>query len=246
MVRFRLWGYVGQHEYTPNDESRNLTSNIIASFNYRLSRKISTSFSTGLNKSHRGEQKLYLINSSGSLSAPLYRYRNLARLSGDIRLYLPTHKPSYKGQSLRSRFSLSPRLGIDLSQLDGVVRLKHTYLSLKSVYTHNFYRFKTSYRGSPNTRHSIQNTLGVSYTGIKGLLLSASFGNIHSWSTLGKRKPDAFGMSQEVSYQVIPSSSLSLGHSIGGSTFKDDGVTSNIEFFHPNKSYVYTSWTYRF
>ena len=243
-----LYGDMSVSVNTPNDESRKLTSNLIASFRYQLPYKFLASFSTGVNKDYRGERKLYLINSYASLIRPLYQYQNWARVSGTVRLYLPTNKHAYHGRSLRSRLSMSPRLDIDLSQVQGI-RLKHTTLSITTSYTHDFYRFKTPYLGKSyieiNTRHAFSNTLGISYAGIPRLFLSASFGNTHRWSTRGERKPDTFAMSQEASYQVTPSSFFTLGRGIGGTTFKDDGVTSNIEFFNPNKSYVYTSWTYR-
>ena len=226
---------------TPNDESRNLTSNLIGSLYYQLPYKVFGSFSTGFNKNYRGRRKLYLINSYASFSRNLYQYQNWAKLTGTMRIYLPTNKPAYQGRSFKSRLYMAPRLDMGLS--------RDMTLSFTSSYTHNFYRYRTSFLGGPyreiNTRNSIKNTIGVSYSPalIEGVFFSATFSNTHRWSTRGARQPDVFGTSQEISYRVSPRSFFTFGHSIGATTFKDDGVTSNIEFFNPNKSYVYISWT---
>ncbi|MCY4523432.1 MAG: hypothetical protein OXB84_01705 [Halobacteriovoraceae bacterium] len=237
-----LYGDTSTSVNTPNDESRNIGSNALIFLNYKLPNGFLARFSTGVNKDYMGDRKLYMNNSYVALSRHLYTYGSIARISGDSRVYLPTNKPSYKGRSYRGGFFLAPKADINLA----IIGLKYWIATYSPTFSHSFYQYNTAYAGAYNTGNSIGNSIRLGYAGIRRFYFSLGFSNTHSWSTSGKRKQDTFRMDQEVSYSITPESSIALGHLIGGTTFKDDGVTSNVVNYDPNRSYVYTSLAYKF
>ena len=236
-----LYGDTSVNVNTPNDESRNIGSNVMIFFNYRLPNGFLARFSSGINKDYMGDRRLYMNNSYMALSRHLYTYGSLASISGDSRLYLPTNKPSYKGDSYRGGLYLAPKVDVNLARIG----LKYWIATYSPTFSHSFYQYSAAYMGTLNTRNSIGNSIRLGYSGLRGFYFSLGFSNTHRWSTSGNRKQDTFRMDQEVSYSITPESSIALGHMVGGTTFKDDGATSNLVIYDPNRSYVYTSLAYK-
>ena len=105
----------------------------------------------------------------------------------------------------------------------------------------NVHRFETDVNGSPNSKYSSTQSISADIPW-RSFSFSAGFFHRNGW-TYGGTLKESFEHFQEVSWGFNKYASASLGHSNGGSVFKPDGQSSNIELINENSSTVYTTLT---
>ena len=109
----------------------------------------------------------------------------------------------------------------------------------------NFYRYATSFPGESNTLYSVSNLVSLSYTLTDPLSFWVNGSQALGWTSGGSPKTK-YELSEELWYQINETLSAAIGHSNGGSAFKENGRDLNIAVFNGNTSLVYGSLTYKY
>lgn len=159
------------------------------------------------------------------------------KLTGELRAYLPLNEDSRDTESLQTRLYGAVSMGASLA----IPYIEKTSLSLKLSGYRNIHEFKTSSSANVNTKYSFSETVSLGLQINKSWSFSTYFTNGHYFSYQGTRKPDNFEMGQSVSYAISDSTEVSFGHTLGGRTFKDNGISNNIEVYNSDESTVYAS-----
>lgn len=191
----------------------------------------------GATKELQNTYETTLANSFIGYSQKLFNLNPDTKVSSEFRGYIPLNETSREDESLQTRIYGALSLGATLS----IPYIEKTSLSLKVSGYRNFHEFETSNSASVNTKYSFSETISLGLQINKEWSFSAYFTNGHYFSYQDNRKPDAFEMGQSVSYALNDNSEISFGHTLGGRTFKDNGVSNNIEVYNSDESTIYAS-----
>ena len=196
-------------------------------------------------KNYQDEQKTELQN--GYLSvvkkvADFGETQHAHTLQLEGRGYLPLNFEAYKNDSFRTRLYLAP-----IFTLNGnAFGLNNFKIVLKSALSRNFYQYNESKDGTVNTSQTWANSSSFNYNFTEKLSASAYFLHQTARNFNHKRLRDRYEMGQSLAYLFLPQTSFEIGHIIGGSTYKYNGVDNNIKFFNKNDSTVYSSLSFSF
>ncbi|GAB4010548.1 MAG: hypothetical protein Fur0010_03430 [Bdellovibrio sp.] len=191
----------------------------------------------GVSKELQNTYETTLANSFIGYSQKLIDLNPDTKVSTEFRGYIPLNETSRENESLQTRIYGALSLGASLR----IPSIEKTSLSLKISAHRNFHEFETSNTASVNTKYSISETISLGLQINKKWSFSTYFTNGHSFSYQNNRKPDAFEMGQSISYALNDTTEISFGHNLGGRTFKDNGVSNNIEFYNRDESTIYAS-----
>jgi len=193
-------------------------------------------------KELQGTREQNLANAFIGHTQKLFNMNADTSVSSDIRGYIPLNENSIKDESLKTRIYL----GISSNSNLAIPYIESSSLTLKISGYRNIHEYETSRSGSVNTQYSLSEYLGLNLQFTKDLSFSTYVTNSQYFSYFNNRKPDVFETGQAISYAITPDIEMSFGHTLGGKTFKDDGVTNNIEFFNSKESTIYTSLSINF
>ena len=193
-------------------------------------------------KELQGSREQSLSNAFIGHTQKLFNMNSDTSVSSDIRGYIPLNEDSIKDESLKTRIYL----GLSTNSNLAIPYIESSSLTLKISGYRNIHEFETSRSGSVNTQYSLSEYLGLNLQLTKDLSFSTYVTNSQYFSYYNNRKPDVFEAGQSISYAITQDIEMSLGHTLGGKTFKDDGVTNNIEFFNSKESTIYTSLSINF
>lgn len=193
-------------------------------------------------KELQGTREQNLANAFIGHSQKLFSINPDASVSSDIRGYIPLNETSKKDETLQTRLYL----GLSLNGNLAIPYIESSSITVKVSGYRNIHEFETSRSGNVNTQYSVSEYLGLNLQMTKDFSFSTYVTNSQYFSYLNNRKPDVFEMGQAISYALTQDTELSLGHTLGGRTFKDDGVTNNIELFNEKDSTIYTSISINF
>lgn len=101
----------------------------------------------------------------------------------------------------------------------------------------HIHRYDTSLTGAVLNQYSSSQGLATGYSWGR-LSLDLNFTHLNSWSYQGTLK-ESYQHSEEISLAMGEHFAIALGHTNGGSVFKDNGYTSNYTFVDENNSMVY-------
>lgn len=162
-------------------------------------------------------------------------FDNGLALTGSVSAIIPYDKDKRKMTSLITGVAVKPTLEYGFKSL-GIEGLKAKYSAL---FLRSFYHYETMSTGQSNTQYQLTNRFQVNYSFLENFGAEVSFANTNKWSFKGNRRGDTYSMGQSVSMGLNKNMAITLGHEIGGSTFKYNGVDSNIDFYNKDKSIFY-------
>ncbi len=226
----------------PERNDRNLTTSLDLIIGNKVSDSERFIFRIIGNKELTNQQEASLSNSYFGYSNKFFRPNDELYVSGELRAYLPTNKDSRQVESLQTRAYGAFRTSYSLSQME----LSNVTLAWKISGFRNIQEFKRNSEGNPNTAFGLGNLFSVDIGVTEKVSFSTYIVNSQRWDHQNIRKGDAFEFGNALSYQVESNIGLEFGHTIGGNTFKANGVDNNIKIFNKDDSTIYTTLQYSF
>lgn len=163
-------------------------------------------------------------------------------LSLEARAYLPLNQQAANDDSFRTRAYLAPILNLNGESI-GINNLS---ISLKSAYSRNFYQYNENKEGTANTKNTWSNSASLNYNFSDKFSISAYYLHQTSHNFKNRRLPDRYEIGESLDYSITKNFSLEIGHIIGGTTYKYNGVDNNINLFNKNDSTIYSACTFSF
>ena len=105
----------------------------------------------------------------------------------------------------------------------------------------NFHAYDEDINGSVLNEYSSNQGLNLGYA-LGNWSITVDYLNKTRWTYQNNVK-STFELSEELGYQINKMFAVALGHTNAGSTLKDNGTDSNIDFYNENSSTVYGSLT---
>lgn len=155
--------------------------------------------------------------------------------------FLPLSDYSRDDAYLTTGLMLAPTFGVNFGQW-GLTGLR---ASLRPSLRTNFHRFETTKSGNSNYQHVVSTRLLVSYSFSDKWLLSSRNTYSRNYSYLGNTR-DVYQIAQSLMYQFLPSTSVEVGHSNGGSPLAPNGTDTDIELFNARSSQIYFAIAHTF
>lgn len=109
--------------------------------------------------------------------------------------------------------------------------------------TRNFHTYQQKTDGSVNTQHVVKLGTEASYQVSDKISLSASIQHLDAFSYFGGHR-EFYSHSEEVGFEVIKSTTISLGHQLGApfsAIRKSNGEDYNIQLTDESQSFVYVA-----
>lgn len=157
---------------------------------------------------------------------------NRVKLVPSVSFVLPQSKNSRINTNLET--SVSGKLTVALQQK---LLIPGFYFKGSLGLGRNFHRYETALSGAVLNQYSSSQGLATGYSfGIFSADLS--FAHLNAWSYQGTMK-ESYEHSEELSLALGDHVGFTLGHTNGGSVFKDNGFTSNYTLVDENNSMVY-------
>lgn len=213
--------------------------------NLNLSGKLSDNFTASVRASvvqdNRNSESIQNGLSDTSISLSMKRSKISDSLKGGFSLstMLPTSKYSSEFQDLESILGISYGVGFN----EGIL-MDGLNLSFSIGATRLFHRYETDKSGEVLNQYSLREGISASYS-YKKLSFSFDLTNRHAWTYRNNVK-QAYEASQEVSYSIMPTWGISLGHTNSEAWLKPNGQDSNLKLINENSSIVYVSTSVMF
>lgn len=215
------------------DYERSLDSTFEAGGSYKLTPDFKLTSYFAVIKDYQGERKTQVQNGYLGQQYSAYQFADSkGKVILESRGYLPLNKKARENQGLITRLYAAPKVIYSF----GIVTA-----TAKSALAKNIHSYRQAKDGSSNTSWIWTNSLNVDFQLLPKLSFSTYFLNSHSWNYNKRRLPDVFEMGQSLDYSVDDNWTLSLGHTIGGNTFKSNGVDSNFKIFDKRESTFYSA-----
>lgn len=223
------------------DGSRSEGQGANLSLSAKLGAGFTASIKTSVSQDNRDSESLTNGLSDTSISVSMKRSKLTDSLKGgfSISTMLPTSKYSSEYQDLQGIFGVSYGVGFN----EGIL-MDGFDLSFSIGASKLFHRYQTDKAGTVLNQHSLREGISASYT-YKNLSFSFDLNNRHAW-TYGNNVKQAYEASQEVSYSIMPTWGMSLGHTNSEAWLKPNGQDSNLKLINENNSIVYVSTSVMF
>lgn len=202
----------------------------------RLSNNWTVSGSASLNQDTRDSESLGNGASDTSISFSRKSTKLTTNLTSgySFSTLLPTSKYSSQYQNLQGTLGASYRIGFAEDVLmDGLD------ISFALGATRLFHQFDTDKSGAVLNQYSVRESVSASYS-YKKFSFSLDANHRHAWTYQGRVK-QAYEISEEISYSVLPNWGVSLGHTNSEAWLKPNGQDSNFKLINENNSIVYIS-----
>jgi predicted ester cyclase len=217
-------------------------TSLSVSTSYKITESSSVDLQFSGTQDHQGLSESKLNDAFIGYSQKVAQLNKHTSLSGRVQATLPLSEDSYYRKQLLTKVSLIPSLNINMSEL-GAAGLN---LYARLNFTKGFYKYETTTNGVSNINYQFSETFGAQYALTDKFGVGASFTLSQAFNYFNNQALDKFSMDQNVSYQFSEHVSGVLGHSNGGTVFKDNGVESNFEAFDEETSTFYSGVTLLF
>jgi hypothetical protein len=157
------------------------------------------------------------------------------------RFYLPINSESRAESTLITKAHTQLNTNADLSK----VGLKKSSFTHQVSLAKSFHHYKTSFSGKINNEYSFVNKFIYSYSLLEKIGLSTVFALVENFN-YAKKRSETYAFDLSASYDLNSNSAISFGISTNGSTFKSNGVDSNVELIDSESSEIYSSLSYQF
>lgn len=155
--------------------------------------------------------------------------------------FLPISDYSRQDAHLHTSLMLAPTFGINFTHW-GLTGLR---ASLRPAIRNNFHRYETSKSGNSNYERNLSALFLLSYSLTDKILFTSRSTYSRNFSYLGSTV-DGFQLGQSLMYQFLPTSTVEVGHSNGGSVLAPNGTDTDIELFNSRQSQVYFAVSHTF
>jgi hypothetical protein len=152
---------------------------------------------------------------------------------------LPVSKYSKEVQNLQTSLGAS----YTFSLFDRFVSPGWSY-SLNVGASRNFHQYDTDTAGNVLNQYGMRETISVSYE-VRKWTFSADLSMRHGWSYENSIS-QSYEHSQEVSYTILPTWGVSIGHTNSGAWLHPNGQDSNFELINEDDSILYVSTSVSF
>lgn len=201
---------------------------------YRLNNLYKVSAGLDASQDLKDDQNSDLAGGRIGFSRKALELSKVINLTPSIGIRIPVNKNQLDRESLMFGTSASGRFDINPE----VLFSENFSIGMTLSLSKNFHQYTTSTLGSVNTEYSSLQGIDLGYSLTDSLSISAAFNHSNRLSYDGVLR-ESFEMSQEVAYQFSEGLGAMVGHVNGGSVFKADGETSNIQPIDENNSIVY-------
>jgi hypothetical protein len=226
----------GSSLHKPSDEDHILSNDISILPTIDLPMGFTLVGSLGANKNFKGERKTEITDGLIGVSRKIRRFGDLT-LSGSATSIIPLSENSKKNTQLRTAITLKPTLSYKLRD-----DINLSYAPSAKVY---FHKYKNALTGASNTNYQLKNIAALSYSGFEALTLIASASYSRNITYRGNTT-DAYAFAQIASYTTTENTSVSIGHALGSSPLKANGIDQEIKLYDERKSSIFAGFSFTY
>lgn len=220
-----------------NRDHKNVYDDFTVTGIYAWAEHIRSTLDIGFVKSFTQEREAFFKDVGiGTSASDIYTHPYTGISVGSHgKLFLPFSKESRNRSQL---FALNAGAGLSkaFSQLNFGYDLSGTFFAN---------RFRTARNGTSNKHYGITNTLLIGF-GVTDLLALNTAWSLLNFATYNKSPKVIYSFIQSLDYQATDALALSLGHSVGGRQYKNNGQELNIDLFDVEGSELFLGLNYGF
>ncbi len=225
----------------PGDVDRKAGTDLLLAPSLKISDRFTISALEIITQETTGFKDTTLSNLQVSLIHKELELSSVFKLSPRVVLTLPTNEVDRKDGTYRGSGALAGRLLYDTNSLgfnsSGFYQLSYSRAA------HGFDR-KGDWT-TPNKQSTLSNRLVAEFPVYGGFSLVADLRYILARTYAGSAD-ETFEHSEELAYEINDNASLAVGHNLGGSLFKSNGVDSNFKVAGNQDSKIYANVTVKY
>ena len=207
-----------------------LSSDIALIPNYKFNKKTKVALILAGTKELEGERKFKWADSNIYIQQNFNKYGDFS-LSGRLYQTIPLSESSTKDRNLTTATKVEPKLNY---------LFKNFSFSYAPSLKQYFYKFKTSKTGKINTRYTLSQKAFIGYSLSERISIALEAVYSRAVNYQGTTK-DNYSFDQSMTYSATQNTSLTLGHSTGGSPLAANGQDTQIDIFDKYESTLYFS-----
>jgi hypothetical protein len=183
-----------------------------------------------------GERDEKVTDLSLGYGQSLYKFNSFTRMSGSMKVTIPTSETSRERADLRTALTVATPISWDATQAG----LQNAYVSYTPFAKKSFHRYEVATYGASNREWIVGNSLGVGYSLTSWMSIDFSGSYSRSFTYQGN-STDSYSLDESVSFSLPMKMGLTVGHSIGGSPLAPNGRDTEIDLFDSKKATVYAT-----